>query len=170
MARWTAAAIALLATAWVVLLVATPGLPTAMAAVVYAAGSFICHQIPERSFHVGAFQMPVCARCFGLYGGGAAGSVVAALVAAPREGVLYGKMFRRWSRRTVLTALAALPTFVTFILEWGLGIRIGNETRAVAALPLGFMVAFVVASVLPLHYGECPPRRPSESGQLPTNI
>ena len=31
--------------------------------------SFICHQIPERSFHLGAEQFGVCSRCFGVYFG-----------------------------------------------------------------------------------------------------
>ena len=39
------------------------------AAVVYALGSFICHQRPERSFRFSGVQVPVCARCEGLYCG-----------------------------------------------------------------------------------------------------
>src|SRR4030095_15526888 len=30
---------------------------------VYIVGSGICHQLPERSFHLWGPQMPVCARC-----------------------------------------------------------------------------------------------------------
>ena len=58
-----------------VLIIAAPFLWIPAAAVMYAAGSFICHQIPERSFHLDGIQLPVCARCFGLYGGGALGSM-----------------------------------------------------------------------------------------------
>src|SRR6185295_1848536 len=36
---------------------------------VYAVGSVICHQLPERSFHLWAAQLPVCARCTGIYAG-----------------------------------------------------------------------------------------------------
>ena len=35
----------------------------------YGIGAFICHQLPERSFHLGGFQIPVCARCLGIYAG-----------------------------------------------------------------------------------------------------
>jgi len=42
------------------------------AACVYATGSFVCHQRPERSFSLGGRQMPVCARCAGLYAAAAA--------------------------------------------------------------------------------------------------
>jgi len=32
-------------------------------------GSTICHQIPERSYFFGGFQMPLCARCIGIHFG-----------------------------------------------------------------------------------------------------
>ena len=32
------------------------------------AGSFICHQIPDRSFFLGTNQLPLCSRCTGIYG------------------------------------------------------------------------------------------------------
>ena len=44
---------------------------------VYLAGSVLCHQLPARSFFLWGVQMPVCARCTGIY----AGAAVAALVA-----------------------------------------------------------------------------------------
>ena len=56
----------------------------------YAAGSIVCHQIPERSFHIAGVQLPVCARCTGLYAGALAGvawlawSRCGAAVDAPR--------------------------------------------------------------------------------------
>ena len=37
----------------------------------------VCHQRPERSFHVAGVQLPVCARCTGLYVSGAAGALAA---------------------------------------------------------------------------------------------
>src|SRR3979411_155658 len=46
------------------------------AAAIYKAFSFVCHQIPERSFHLAGHQFGVCSRCTGLY----AGFAVAALV------------------------------------------------------------------------------------------
>src|SRR5580692_775131 len=48
----------------------------AFALLVYAAGSVLCHQRPERSFHLLGAQLPVCARCAGLY----AGTAVAAII------------------------------------------------------------------------------------------
>jgi hypothetical protein len=46
---------------------------------VYAIGSAICHQLTERSFHLWRAQMPVCARCTGIYFGAVIGATAAAL-------------------------------------------------------------------------------------------
>lgn len=36
---------------------------------IYNFFGYVCHQIFERAFHLGAFPMAVCARCFGFYSG-----------------------------------------------------------------------------------------------------
>jgi uncharacterized membrane protein len=36
---------------------------------IYRSFSYVCHQIPERSFFLGEHQFAVCARCTGLYAG-----------------------------------------------------------------------------------------------------
>ena len=43
---------------------------------IYSFFSYICHQLPERSFHLGAEPMAVCSRCFGVYFGLLAGLLV----------------------------------------------------------------------------------------------
>ena len=40
-----------------------------VSAPLYAFFSFICHQIPSRSFHIEGEQFGVCSRCFGVYFG-----------------------------------------------------------------------------------------------------
>jgi hypothetical protein len=144
--RWIAPAIAVLACGWVVLLVIAPLLPVPLAGVVYAAGSLICHQIAERSFHIASFQLPVCARCFGLYAGAALGGLGPQVVSSGTRAVqgrrsLYG-----------MTLAAALPTMATWTLEWGAGWPMSNVTRALAAVPLGATVAFAVTSALPRQH------------------
>jgi len=42
-------------------------------------GYAICHQIPERSFHLGGHQLPLCARCTGIYMGALTGFALMAL-------------------------------------------------------------------------------------------
>jgi uncharacterized membrane protein len=163
--RWIAPAIAVAAAGWFALLVTGPALPVPLVGLLYAAGSLICHQLPERSFHYQEFQLPVCARCLGLYAGGAAGGVSAVGAALAARAAL------RIRSRYIVTVIAALPTIATFALEHGAGWRVSNTTRALAAVPLGMAVAFVVVSALAtLHYDECAPRRPIGHGQPPANI
>ena len=150
--------LALIAVTWLALLILAPLLPVPMAAILYALGSRICHQRPERSFHLFAVQLPVCARCAGIYAGAAAGSLLM-LSASVRERLL------SFSPRMLLLA-GALPTLTTVAAEWS-GVWAGaNDMRAVAGMPLGLAVAFVVArAAATLHYGECVPRRPIASNR-----
>lgn len=48
-----------------------------LSAFLYLFFSPICHQIPERSFFVFGHQLPVCARCAGIYAGALVGSFFA---------------------------------------------------------------------------------------------
>lgn len=36
---------------------------------IYKTFSFVCHQIPERSFHLAGYKFAVCSRCTGIYAG-----------------------------------------------------------------------------------------------------
>jgi uncharacterized membrane protein len=108
----------------------------------YSAGAIVCHQLPERSFVVAGRQLPVCARCTGLYLGVALG--------------LFGWLVLRWvwaSARNVrprpaLTALwiCGVPTAISWATGV-LGLWDGsNATRAALALPLGLAIGAVAAA------------------------
>ena len=133
---------------WLVSLVGAPYLVThhrgsrmavMVAAGPYAMGRLICHQRAERSFHMWDVQLPVCARCLGLYAAAPLGFVWP--LAAVRRG--RGRRSAAW-RGPVL--MAAAPTAVAVALEW-LGIASPDAwVRAVAALPLGAVAAGAVGS------------------------
>jgi len=128
--------VALLSTAWLFLILTAPLLPTTISASVYAIGSLVCHQLPERSFHLGGFQLPVCARCVGLYSGAAIGAlatVVMRPVGVPR-------------RARQILVLGALPTVITIALEIAGLWPTTNIVRAVAGFPLGLVAALVVTT------------------------
>lgn len=66
------------AASWVGVLFAAPLLAGQFPDAAWALHRFfsgICHQIPERSFHLAGAAIPVCARCLGLYCGFAAGAL-----------------------------------------------------------------------------------------------
>jgi len=152
------ALLALAAIAWLALLILAPVLPVPIAGLLYALGSRICHQRPERSFHLFAAQLPVCARCSGIYAGAAIGALLA------RSGPIRARLFSS-SPRMLLVA-GALPTLVTLATEWSGVWAAGNEARAAAGVCLGVAVAFVVArAAATLHYDGCVPRRPIASNR-----
>lgn len=130
---------------WVIALLGAPAalgsrhtIASTSAAGVYTAGAFICHQRPERSFHLDGRPLPVCARCTGLYAGAALAAPIALLAASAS---LAGARARR------LALVAALPTAITWTLEV-LGIAaFSNATRFAAALPLGFVAAWLVLGI-----------------------
>ena len=111
---------------------------SAVVLVVYGIGRLVCHQRPERSFFLWAHQMPVCARCTGLYVAAAAGAPLALLFATGMSG----------ARARALAALAGMPTLLTWTAEMAGMAHPSNTVRAVAALPLGFVAAWLVIATL----------------------
>ncbi len=110
-----------------------------LTAVVQIVGSRVCHQRSERSFHTSAVKWPVCARCSGLYLGAAVGAWFG-----------FAVRVRRWVRgREViaLLAVASLPTVISWIAEWAFRAPVTNGARAMAALPLGVVIAATIVAV-----------------------
>lgn len=146
---------AVLTSVWIVLLLAAPvaGMGASVSGLTYAFGSLICHQRPERSFYIDAAQLPVCARCFGLYAGAALGLIAGLKPCATlrRSGRL--SWWRSPSGLRKLLIAAALPTAITWSSEV-LGLwSPANLTRFIAALPLGAAVAVTI------NYIECARRQ-----------
>ncbi len=168
--------------AWAVLLVATPFLASrahaspiasALIVVVYGIGSLVCHQLPERSYHLWTAQMPVCARCAGIYFGAVVGAVAGAFRRAEAlrhpatpdhmcadvtpgfPPVLRSGAARRSAKRgggspvsraRVVLAVAAAPTLLTLVYEWTTGIMPSPAIRAAAGVPIGLVVAWLVVA------------------------
>lgn len=109
----------------------------AAAAYLYAAASRICHQLPDRSFAYSGLQLPVCARCFGLYLSSAVGATLVWFT-APK--------LVPWGRVALL--VAAIPTGLTWALEFAGVAGFSNSTRALAALPLGGVAGWVIVQML----------------------
>jgi uncharacterized membrane protein len=156
--------VAVVSIVWLALILASPIGPASLAALTYGIGSVICHQIPERSFHLGGLQLPVCGRCLGIYAGAA---VAAAAFAAARFRGAHPTALTSLDARAICF-LGAIPSIVTVGLEWS-GVWGGtNVVRAAAGAPLGIGGAFVVMSALAtLHYQSCARRRPTVPSQLP---
>lgn len=133
----------LIALLWIVLIVSAP-LARAndfagSANSLYAFFGFVCHQIPERSFHAGEFPFAVCARCFGFY-----------------FGFLFGLGVYPFFR--ALDNIESFPRFWLFLaivplgLDWSLtffGIWENTHvSRSLTGLILGFACAFFIVPAL----------------------
>ncbi len=114
---------------------------TVASAGTFLAGSLICHQRPDRSFRRGGVQMPVCARCSGLY----LGAVVGALLAGVRR---RGIAQRASAAVRLMVLVAAVPTGMTWLGEAVGWLSVADGVRAAAAVPLGAAVTWVVSLVI----------------------
>jgi uncharacterized membrane protein len=165
------------ALAWAALLVAVPFIAsrahatsagTVVVVAVYGIGSLVCHQLPARSWRLWTAQMPVCARCAGIYAGAAIAALLAVILRSPERLALpvprirevFGSRrqarepFRRaidrepFSRAAarVLLSLAALPSLATLVYEWTTGVMPSNALRFAAGVPIGVAVAWLIVS------------------------
>src|SRR5262245_24342446 len=106
-------------------------------AAIYEVGSLVCHQLSERSFHVWGAQLPVCARCTGLYIGAASAAITAMRLNDRTR-------HEFWARARMLVSVAAAPTLITLLYEWISGQMPSHWVRAAAGFPLGVAVMLVV--------------------------
>jgi len=115
------------------------------AASFYLAGTFLCHQRAERSFHPWGVRMPVCARCFGLYASASAGAAIGLLGVT----VLRANRMRQDARALRrLVILTALPTAIVWLVEWAGWAQPSAVLRAALAVPLGTAIGWVVTTAI----------------------
>ncbi len=147
---------------WLALLVASPYLVShskpgsalfGAGGTVYLAGRILCHQRADRSFHAWGVQLPVCARCFGLYAAAVLGGMLGAGTAARKDrrepAPAAGGKTDDGSRWLVRFAIAGAPTAASVALEVARVWAQSPSIRCVAAAPLGFMVGWFVAAHAP---------------------
>lgn len=95
----------------------------------------LCHQIPQRSLVAWNSPVAVCARCAGLYVGGAIGLLLSA-------GLFVG---RRDGFPRILFFVALAPTAIDALLPWVGLPALSNVPRFWLALPAGFVAALFLA-------------------------
>lgn len=126
---------------WLLAIVAPPFLINAgiSASPIYTFFSYICHQNPERSFHILEHQFAVCSRCFGVYFGLLAGIVTYPL----------------WRPVDSIDPLPRFWLFLSLIpigIDWSLGVLgIWDNThlsRFITGLILGVACAIYIVPAL----------------------
>ena len=114
---------------------------------IYRAFSYVCHQIPERSFFIAGHQFAVCARCTGLYAGFTAATLAYPLVRSLRRTEAPP---RKW------LFLAAAPLAIDFAVGY-LGIwENTHSSRFATGTLLGAVAVFyVMPGLMDLSLREC---------------
>jgi uncharacterized membrane protein len=115
---------------------------TAIAAAIYNTFSYLCHQIPERSFHLGDRQFAVCSRCTGLYAGFAFATLGYPLVRSLK---------RTDTPRIIWLLLAALPLGIDFALGYFSIWQNNHASRFATGALLGAVAAvYIVPGLIDL--------------------
>ncbi len=121
------------------------------ALIAYGAFSSLCHQQAARSFYLAGQPLAVCARCFGIYAGFAAGALCYPLV---RRLGRRDMPARRW------LLLAALPACVDFALGFTGWWANTHTSRALTGALLGAtMSLYVMPGLLDFYWRLRRPRR-----------
>lgn len=132
-------AVTTIALALMALIVGAPLLQSAghpeFAVRIYNGFSYLCHQIPERSFHLSGHQFAVCSRCTGLYAGFAL-----ATLSYP----LFRSLRRTDTPRILWLFASALPLAIDFSLTY-FGIWQNNHfTRFTTGALFGAVAAIFI--------------------------
>jgi uncharacterized membrane protein len=141
------------ACAWAGLVLAAPwlaslgGVGLQLSAASYLTGSVVCHQQAARSFHLAGAQLPVCARCTGLYLSGAWGLLFGVVLRALGANEPAAALARRWSWGRVLVA-GTVPMLASVALE-SVGLWMApNGWRALTAVPAAWALGAMIAEFL----------------------
>ena len=113
-----------------------------LASTIYKPFSYLCHQIPERSFHIGQNKFAVCSRCTGLYAGFALATLALPLVRPVKK---------THTPRIIWLLLSVVPLVIDFALTY-FGVWENNHfTRVVTAVLFGAVsAAFIVPGLIEL--------------------
>ena len=107
----------------------------ALAAAIYKTFSYVCHQIPERSFYLAGHKFGVCSRCTGLYSGFALAALVYPLTRSLK---------RTDTPRIFWLLLAAGPLAIDFSLGYFSLWQNTHWSRFVTGALLGSVAVFYI--------------------------
>ena len=112
----------------------------------YRAFSYVCHQIPERSFFIAEHQFAVCARCTGLYAGFTLATVLYPLIRSLRQ---IEAPPRKW------LFIAAAPLAIDFTVGFlGIWDNTHSSRFATGALLGAVAVLYVMPGLIELSMRE----------------
>ena len=129
---------------------------------IYLPFSYLCHQIPARSFFLAEHPFAVCSRCTGIYSGFLIGVIIYPIIRSLRSTVTPE---RKW------LFIAALPLAIDFSMEFlGIWPNTHSSRFFTGALLGGVVVFYVLPGLIELSLRERERSTPKiTSGNLLTN-
>jgi uncharacterized membrane protein len=129
-------------------------------------GYSICHQIPDRSFHLAGHRLPLCARCTGTYLGVAVGFAALALLGRWRAGeMLSTGMIVVLVGFIAIMGVDGLNSYIYLITGRAVLYTPQNWLRAATGLLNGIALALIVVPIFNFTLYKYPqPERPLRSG------
>lgn len=119
------------------LVVLPPFLPVGVRAGLMQAFHAVCHQLPERSFHISGIPLAVCHRCTGIYAGLLVGALSFPLLSVFDETL--------WPRSRAALGLSLLPMAVDWTGDV-LGLFTNTPlSRTLTGFAFGFVAAYLLA-------------------------
>ena len=128
---------------WLLLIVLPPVFAangqSSLSSPLYQFFSYLCHQMPHRSFHILEHQLAVCSRCFGVYFG-----LLAGLIAYP--------LWRSIENIEPLPRIWLFASMVPIGIDWSLGMldiwQNNHASRFITGLILGVGCATYIMPAL----------------------
>lgn len=122
---------------------------------IYKAFSYVCHQIPERSFFIAGHQFAVCARCTGIYAGFTVATLLYPLVRSLKQ---TDAPPRKW------LFLGAAPLAIDFTVGYlGIWENTHSSRFATGALLGAVAVFYVMPGLMDLSLREWGTRKESSA-------
>ena len=106
-----------------------------------AIGYAVCHRIEVRSFFMGEIQLPLCARCSGMYLGAVVGLVYQWLVGRKRIGMPSWQIIVPISIFVLLFILDGLNSFFSLFANWQGLYQPNNVLRLLTGTGMGLAIA-----------------------------
>jgi len=134
----------LLATLGLLLLVWLNYTPGGLLGKADAIGYAVCHRIDVRSFHMGVRQLPLCARCSGMYLGTLLGLAFLAVIGPRRGGMPSRRLLAVFGMLAVAFAIDGLNSYLHFFPNAPGMYEPNNTLRLLTGTGVGLGIAAVV--------------------------
>lgn len=109
-----------------------------------AVGYAVCHRIDVRSFHLGERQLPLCARCSGMYLGAVLGFIYQAVVSRRRSGAPSKGIILILGMLVLAFAVDGVNSFLSLMLDAPPLYEPQNWTRLLTGTGMGIVIAVAI--------------------------